>query len=60
MINLMMMTFLACGDKEEDTSVEAEECVCECEEQEVEDTQETEDTSEEVVEEDPQDTSTPE
>lgn len=48
MISLITM-FLACGDKEEDTSVEMEESVCECQEE----------TAEEVVEETPQDTSTP-
>jgi hypothetical protein len=54
MISSLMFMFFACGDKEQDTSVETEECVCECE-QEVQD----EDTAQEVVEEDPQDTSTP-
>jgi len=55
MISLMFMLF-ACGDKEEDTSMEAEECVCECEQEEA---QEEDTAQEEVVEEDPQDTSTP-
>jgi len=49
MISLITM-FLACGDKEEDTSVEVEESVCECQD---------ETAAEEVVEETPQDTSTP-
>jgi len=51
-----MFMLFACGDKEEDTSMEAEECVCECEQEEA---QEEDTAQEEVVEEDPQDTSTP-